>query len=72
MTKTKHVSPDEGIPNTVTCPMCGKEFYCGLSRLCWCATMPLSDEVRAWLAARYETCVCRTCLERLIENGVKE
>ena len=69
---TKHVLPDEGIPNTVTCPMCGKVFTCGLSRLCWCATMPLSDKLRAWLAERYETCVCRTCLERLIEEEKRE
>jgi hypothetical protein len=72
MSMTKNVSPEEGLPNTVTCPMCGKQYYCGLSKLCWCATMPVSDEIRAWLAARYQTCVCMTCLTRLIEEGVKE
>jgi hypothetical protein len=69
---TKHTSPHESVPETVTCPMCGKEFTCGLSKLCWCATLPVPDKVRAWLAERYETCVCMTCLVRLIEKGVDE
>ncbi|NTV03153.1 MAG: cysteine-rich CWC family protein [Chlorobiaceae bacterium] len=61
-----------GTPRSVTCPMCGQQFTCGLSSSCWCATRIVPDEVRAWLAARYETCVCSICLDRLVEEGVPE
>ena len=49
--------------------MCGQEFTCGLSAACWCAARRVPDEVRAWLAARYESCVCSACLDRLVEEG---
>jgi hypothetical protein len=57
-----------GTPRTVVCPMCGQQFTCGMSTTCWCGTKTVSDEVRAYLAARYETCVCSNCLDRLIEE----
>ena len=61
--------PHAGTPRTLTCPMCGQPFTCGLSASCWCAARKVTEEVRAWLAARYETCVCSTCLDRLVEEG---
>ena len=50
----------------MTCPMCGKEFTCSLSASCWCSTRVVPDEVRARLAARYQTCVCSACLDSLV------
>ncbi len=61
--------PTAGTPRSVTCPMCGQEFTCGLSAACWCAARVVREEVRAWLAARYESCVCSACLDRLVEEG---
>jgi hypothetical protein len=58
-----------GTPRTVTCPICGQNFTCGMSTSCWCATRVVADEVRRYLAERYDTCVCSTCLDRLIEKA---
>lgn len=54
-----------GTPGTVACPMCGNSFTCGLSATCWCATKVVPEEVRKYLAERYESCICSECLERL-------
>ncbi len=51
---------------TLVCPICGKEFLCALSNDCWCAGKTVPAEVRDYLAARYDTCVCSDCLDRLI------
>lgn len=66
-------SPEQhaGTPRVVTCPNCGAEFTCSRSSSCWCATRVLPDEVRAWLAARYVSCVCSACLDRLVEEAKK-
>ena len=60
-----------GTPRSLICPMCGQHFTCGMSASCWCAIRIVPDEVRTWLAARYETCVCSTCLDRLVEQSEK-
>jgi hypothetical protein len=60
-----------GTPRTVICPMCGEQFTCGLSATCWCAGKAVPEEVRRQLAARYETCVCSACLDRLIDDAQK-
>lgn len=59
-------------PKTVTCPMCGEPFTCGMSTSCWCVTRVVPDPVRRYLAERYETCVCSTCLDRLIAEAKEE
>jgi hypothetical protein len=49
-----------------TCEACGQPFACEISLTgCWCSGVRLSDEVRARIRARYNTCLCRTCLEAL-------
>lgn len=48
------------------CPICGAEFLCLHSVDCWCARKTVPAAVTEYLAARYETCVCSNCLERLI------
>lgn len=67
MTCTDH--PREATPKTVTCPICEQQFTCGMSASCWCATRVVPDSVRSYLAARYETCVCSNCLDRLIAEA---
>jgi len=52
--------------------MCGEQFTCGMSTSCWCATRVVPDPVRRYLAERYETCVCSTCLDRLIADAKGE
>jgi hypothetical protein len=69
MTTSDH---HEGAPRPVTCPMCGQKFTCGMSSSCWCATRAVPEEVRKYLAARYETCVCSACLDRLVEDARKK
>lgn len=62
-----HIHEQEnGGGRTVVCPICGKEFRCALSNDCWCAGKTVPAEVRDYLAARYESCVCSDCLDRLI------
>jgi hypothetical protein len=58
-----------GTPRTVTCPICGQQFTCALSANCWCASKAVPEEVRNYLAAHYETCVCSACLDRLVEQS---
>jgi hypothetical protein len=51
------------------CEACGGSFTCGAKLSgCWCSEIKLSDETRAELKARYSSCLCRQCLERLAER----
>jgi len=70
MTHTDHTH--DATPKTVTCPICGEQFTCGMSTSCWCATRVVPDSVRRFLAERYETCVCSACLDRLIAEAKGE
>ena len=58
-----------GKAGSATCPVCGTSFECKLSTDCWCATVKVPPEVKEYLAGRYETCLCRSCLEELIERA---
>ena len=58
-----------GKKGDATCPACGATFECKLSTECWCGSVNVLPEVRAYLADRYETCLCRNCLEELIEKA---
>ncbi len=61
-----------GTERTVICPICAQPFTCALSSTCWCSTRKVPPEVRDYLAERYKSCVCSTCLDRLIEKGVSD
>ncbi|MEI6758262.1 MAG: cysteine-rich CWC family protein [Chlorobium sp.] len=64
--------PDEhtiGSGKTLTCPICNQPFTCALSSTCWCATRVVPGEVLDYLAERYKTCVCSTCLDQLIARA---
>ncbi len=58
-----------GAEKTVTCPICKDSFTCGLSSTCWCSTRTVPAKVKEYLSERYETCICSTCLDRLIEQA---
>lgn len=58
-----------GKKGDTTCPACGATFECTLSMDCWCGSVNLPPEVREYLADRYESCLCRSCLEELIEKA---
>jgi len=66
---TTSIEQTIGSGKTVTCPVCGQPFTCALSSTCWCATRKVPSEVRDYLAGRYETCICSTCLDQLIEQA---
>jgi len=66
---TTSIEQTIGSGKTVTCPVCGQPFTCVLSSTCWCATRKVPSEVRDYLAGRYETCICSTCLDQLIEQA---
>jgi hypothetical protein len=47
-----------------TCESCGDSFECEIGlKGCWCSKLDLSDEQRTNLAAQYNECLCRKCLE---------
>ena len=49
------------------CPRCGSEFECkpGNITRCQCSGFILSVELKAYLAHKYDDCVCRNCLQYL-------
>ena len=49
------------------CPRCKKGFECkpGNITQCQCYGAPLKEDLRNWLANRYEDCLCRQCLNEL-------
>jgi hypothetical protein len=54
------------------CESCGAEFVCGATLAgCWCSEVKLSDKTRAELRARFQTCLCRACLERFAAGEEK-
>jgi len=57
-------------PDAERCPRCDAAFGCAIARGgCWCAELTLSGELRAQLAARYEDCLCPSCLRELGRAG---
>ncbi len=70
---THSIEPTPGSGKTVRCPICYQQFTCALSSTCWCSTRKVPAEVKEHLAERFTTCVCSTCLDRLIaEAGAGE
>jgi putative hydrolase of the HAD superfamily len=53
-------------PRRLACARCGAAFDCGVgadpASPCFCARIPLDDAQRAELRARYDDCLCETCL----------
>ncbi|MFT3953540.1 MAG: cysteine-rich CWC family protein [Piscinibacter sp.] len=57
----------EPAPLESRCPRCGGEFHCGVmdSGPCACTTLTLSPALRAELGARFQGCLCLSCLRAL-------
>jgi hypothetical protein len=46
------------------CERCGAQFGCGAgTSACWCMDVAVVQSVRDDLAAAYERCLCKACLE---------
>lgn len=54
-------------PGPRSCPRCGKPFICRNDDIvnCQCAAVALSPEDRAYIADRYDCCLCADCLRAL-------
>lgn len=52
---------------TKACPRCGADFECrtGSISRCQCQRVTLDHEQAAYIAARYEDCLCASCLAAL-------
>lgn len=53
------------MPQTLTCPECGKSFTCDPEGDCWCksyAPIPIPETLRS------DTCLCPCVLERLRQD----
>lgn len=49
---------------TKTCPRCGARFGCTNPEPgCWCESVPADAGALAAMAARYEDCLCPSCLK---------
>ncbi len=62
------MSVEDSISKPTICESCGSEFGCGAAVPgCWCTRMKLSDETRAGLSIKFESCLCPNCLKALAE-----
>ena len=54
----------------ITCPSCGELFECkpGSIIVCHCSDIQLSPEQKAYLAEKWDSCLCHNCLSALKEN----
>lgn len=55
-------------PKTKVCPRCGSTFACLHSADCWCAAYTIPDKLTEHLKSNYNDCLCKTCLEELLEQ----
>jgi hypothetical protein len=52
-----------------SCEACGETFACGAKLTgCWCTEVKLDERLRTQLRARYQHCLCRSCLEKFAET----
>ncbi|MGH9425068.1 MAG: cysteine-rich CWC family protein [Terriglobia bacterium] len=55
------------------CEACGQTFQCGASlKGCWCASGPLSEEIRSSLRKKFKNCLCPHCLNNLSQNSASK
>jgi hypothetical protein len=54
-------------PVSKTCEACGQVFSCG-GYQCWCGSVGITEEQMDWIAARFQDCLCSTCLKQ-VANG---
>jgi hypothetical protein len=56
------------------CPRCRREFECksGSVLQCQCSAISLSEKELEFIAARYDDCLCATCLALLQQEARKQ
>ncbi len=54
----------------IACPRCGKLFECKIGSyfICHCSDIHLTREQAAYLAMKWEGCLCHNCLLTIKEN----
>jgi len=57
---------------TKTCPRCQQPFACkpGHISACQCNGIKLTEEEKAFIADRYDDCLCINCLQQLKDKYV--
>lgn len=50
------------------CPKCGKLFTCTGDVNCWCMEIKIPGKVKDYISARFEGCLCKECILKLIEE----
>ncbi len=51
-----------------TCARCHKPFQCFLFKNCWCEDIEIPEEVAEYMQLHYDGCVCKSCMDELIES----
>ena len=54
-------------PVTKTCGQCKQTFECGQYG-CWCGQMGVTERQLDWISARFEDCLCPTCLKQVVSG----
>ncbi len=54
-------------PVTKTCGQCKQTFECGQYG-CWCGQMGVTERQLDWISARFEDCLCPTCLKQVVSS----
>ncbi len=50
------------------CPRCGAMVPCTGDLNCWCMKVEVPEKVLDYISATYDGCLCRSCLEKIIEE----
>ena len=51
-------------PVNKTCENCRQTFECG-GYQCWCGKVGITEQQMDWIAARFQDCLCPTCLKKV-------
>ncbi|MBA3753679.1 MAG: cysteine-rich CWC family protein [Nitrospira sp.] len=54
---------------TKTCEQCRQPFSCG-GYQCWCGSEGITEEHMDWIAARFQDCLCPTCLKQVASGAL--
>jgi hypothetical protein len=56
-------------PIEKTCEHCGEPFQCQGYR-CWCESVRITDSQMDWIEARYQDCLCPSCLGQVAQGAI--
>lgn len=54
--------------NQKICPSCQSAFTCEKENDCWCESAQIHKKDMIILMAKYDDCICPSCLESYAEN----